>query len=254
MDAELAAAAAALAGARRVLVITGAGMSADAGLPTYRGIGGLYEQDLTEDGLPIEEALSGAMLRARPALTWKYLAQIEQACRGVQPHAGHRALALMQSVIPQLSVLTQNIDGLHQAAGQREVIEIHGRLHALRCDSCGAAPAVSSFAELSGLPPACPACGESLRPQVVLFGEALPAAAIERLEQVLARGVDAVMSIGTTSVFPYIAAPVVQAARLGLPTIEINPGETEVSGVVRHRVRQRAIDALPALLHRLQGR
>src|SRR5438132_12154589 len=100
--------------ARRVLAITGAGISADSGLPTYRGIGGLYESDLTEDGFPIEEALSGDMMRSRPDITWKYIYQIESSCRDRKHNAGHEALAQMQSRYERFTVLTQNIDGFHR--------------------------------------------------------------------------------------------------------------------------------------------
>ncbi|MCC2656136.1 MAG: NAD-dependent protein deacylase [Panacagrimonas sp.] len=232
--------------ARRVLVITGAGISADSGLPTYRGIGGLYETDMTEDDLPIEVALSGQMLRARPAVTWKYLSQVECACRGARPNAGHFALARMANGFRRLTVLTQNIDGFHRDAGQEHLIEIHGNVHELFCTECRREWWVKDYAHLQ-TPPRCEDCHGPVRPRVVLFGEQLPASAIERLEAAMDEGVDLVMSIGTTSVFPYIAGPVIQAARIGLPTIEINPGESEVSSVVSVRIPERAATVLPRL-------
>lgn len=239
-----------LARARRVLAITGAGISADSGLPTYRGIGGLYDGTQTEDGLAIEEALSGEMMRTRPALCWKYIHQIESACRGGQPNVAHLALAQLQDRYEHFTVLTQNIDGFHRAAGSRDVIEIHGTVQELYCTRCGAERRVADYAGLA-IPPACGACGGLERPRVVLFGELLPEYAVTRLQDLMERGVDAVLSIGTTSVFPYIAGPVVQAARAGIPTVEINPGSTEVSGLVRHRIRARAAQVLPELLRRL---
>jgi NAD-dependent deacetylase len=232
--------------ARRVLVITGAGISADSGLPTYRGIGGLYETDLTEDALPIEVALSGQMLRARPAVTWKYLSQVESACRGARPNAAHYALARMANGFRRFTVLTQNIDGFHRDAGQEHLIEIHGNVHELYCTECLREWWVQDYAHLQP-PPRCEDCRGPVRPRVVLFGEALPPVAIEQLENAMAEGVDLVMSIGTTSVFPYISGPVVQAARMGLPTIEINPGESEVSSVVSVRIPERAATVLPRL-------
>ena len=247
----LKAAASELCRARRVLVITGAGISADSGLPTYRGVGGLYEGAGTEDGIAIEEALSGAMLRRRPEIAWKYLLQIAHACAGRAPNDAHRALAAMQARYPQFTVLTQNVDGLHAAAGSRDLIEIHGNLRRLWCTTCGYEQRDPVLAELQA-PPACPCCAATLRPDVVLFGESLPEAAVARLEQVLDAGVDFVMSIGTSSGFPYIAAPVAMAARAGLPTLEINPARTEVSYLVRHRLEARAAEALPALWELLQ--
>ena len=196
------------ADARRILFITGAGISADSGLPTYRGIGGLYDRNLTDEGLEIEEALSGDMMAQRPDITWKYIAQIEAACRGVQPNAAHDAIAWLEAARDGVTVLTQNIDGLHRAAGSRDLIEIHGTLHSLLCTGCGERQEVPDYESLA-LPPACLECGSLLRPEVVLFGEALPRQAVDRLLAVLEVGVDLVFSIGTTSVFPYIAEPVV---------------------------------------------
>lgn len=239
-----------LGAARRVLAITGAGISADSGLPTYRGIGGLYEVDLTEDGLPIEEALSGAMMRKRPALCWKYIHQIESSCRGAGPNAAHAALASLQQRFESFTVLTQNIDGFHRVAGSRDLIEIHGRIHDLWCVECGAEREVADYAGLD-IPPACARCGGLERPRVVLFGEMLPEPALLRLQAVMDEGVDAVLSIGTTSVFPYIAAPVLMARRRGIPSIEINPGRTEVSDLVGLRLRERAAVVLPELQRRL---
>lgn len=247
----LRAAASELCRARRVLVITGAGLSADSGLPTYRGVGGLYEDVATEDGVSIEQALSGPMLRRRPELTWKYLSQIAQACAGREPNEGHRALVEMAGRFERFTVLTQNVDGLHARAGSRDLIEIHGNLRRLWCQTCGYEERDPAVPELAG-PPGCPCCGSTLRPDVVLFGESLPPAAIERLEQVLGEGVDFVMSIGTSSGFPYIAGPVAMAARAGLPTLEVNPARTEVSYLVRHRLEARAAEALPALWELLQ--
>jgi NAD-dependent deacetylase len=232
--------------ARRVLVITGAGMSADSGLPTYRGVGGLYDSGPTDDGVAIEEVLSGAMMRERPELCWKYLSEIERACRGREPNAGHRVLAALAPAYERFTVLTQNVDGFHRYAGSRDLIEIHGNLHRLHCASCPYEFEAADYAGLS-IPPGCPYCAGLVRPRVVLFGEALPRPEVERLHALMEQGVDLVLSIGTTSVFPYIAQPVIAAARRGIATAEINPGGSEVSHLVRHRVRQRAAPALQEL-------
>jgi NAD-dependent deacetylase len=241
------------AGAQRVLFITGAGISADSGLPTYRGIGGLYNGNATAEGYAIEEALSGGMMASRPEITWKYLAQIEANCRGAQPNAAHAAIAWLEQRNGGVTVLTQNIDGLHRAAGSRELIEIHGTLHRLSCTACGLRREVRDYAGMA-MPPACPDCGAMLRPDVVLFGEALPLAAVQRLIATIERGVDLVLSIGTTSVFPYIAEPVVDALRRGVPTVEINPGESRVSDYVDYRLRLGAAQAMAELRRRIEKR
>lgn len=235
--------------AQRILFITGAGISADSGLPTYRGFGGLYDGNTTEEGLDIEEALSGDMLRQRPDITWKYIAQIEATCRGAQPNTAHRAIAKLEAERGGVTVLTQNIDGLHRDAGSRDLIEIHGSLHRLTCLGCAALFAVEDYAGLD-IPPVCPDCSGLLRPDVVLFGEALPGEAIEHLNDTLSRGVDLVFSIGTTSVFPYIAGPVAYARQAGIPTVEINPGESRVTPLVDYRLPMGAAAALEAILER----
>ena len=239
--------------AQRVFVITGAGISADSGLPTYRGIGGLYEEDLTEDAMPIEEALSGPMLRRAPEITWKYISQIEAACRGAKPNIAHETLAQMEQVCNGVSVLTQNVDGFHRDAGSTDVIEMHGNIHELHCMQCNYEIWMQDYTQLQALPPRCPECAAMLRPRVVLFGEMLPDAALDQYYKVLGSGIDMVLSIGTTAVFPYIAAPVAQAARAGIPTVEINPGVSEISGLVEHHLGERAAVALPDIYKAMMG-
>lgn len=250
-DDALAQAARMFAEARRVLVITGAGMSADSGLPTYRGIGGLYTHGPTEEGIPIEDALSGPMFARDPGLTWKYIAQIEKACRDAQPNDGHRVLAELAHAYDRFCVLTQNVDGFHLQAGSRDVIEMHGDIHRMGCTACGHRFSVESYARFTELPPRCENCGGIVRPQVVLFGEMLPFKAMTRYERALADGFDLVVVIGTSAVFPYIAAPVREAWQGGFPTVEINPQPTDVSRFCHAAIRQNAAEALVALQQRL---
>ena len=238
--------------ASRVFVITGAGISADSGLPTYRGIGGLYDTDGTEDGMPIEQALSGDMLSQRPDICWKYIAQIEAACRGATFNAAHQVLAELAPRYARLCVLTQNVDGFHRDAGSRDVIEMHGNIRRLSCTGCNHSEAVSDFAHIHSLPPYCE-CGAILRPDVVLFGEQLPGEALSHYYEALESGIDLVISIGTTAVFPYIAAPVDMAARQGVPTIEINPDISEISHLVDLHIRDRAAATLTAIQASLLG-
>jgi NAD-dependent deacetylase len=239
-------AARALSEARSVLFITGAGVSADSGLPTYRGIGGLYEDAETDEGVAIEEALSGPMFAADPAVTWKYIRQIEAACRGASFNDAHRLMASLERSKPRVWVLTQNVDGFHRAAGSENVVEIHGDVHDLHCTECAWAERVGDYASLDPFPH-CPRCGAVIRPRVVLFGEMLPAPAVASYERELRRGFDVVVAAGTTASFPYIAAPVMQARAMGKTTIEINPGHTVLSGVVDTRLRMGAAAAMRAL-------
>ncbi|WP_043238869.1 NAD-dependent deacylase [Stutzerimonas azotifigens] len=236
----------ALEAAERILFITGAGLSADSGLPTYRGLGGLYN-GTTAEGLPIEAALSGPMLQRDPALCWKYLAEIGRACHGATPNAGHRAIAELQARKPGCWVLTQNIDGFHRAAGSpaERLIEIHGQLAPLYCQACGREAADAERRLAGPLPPRCDACAGVLRPPVVLFEEMLPVEAVERLRRQQAIGFDLVLAVGTSASFGYILEPLLRCRTAGGFTVEINPATTELAAWVDLHVPGRALDVLP---------
>jgi len=155
----------------RLLFLTGAGLSADSGLPTYRGHDGIYQSDrLTRHGIPIEQALSESMLVARPDITWEFLVELERVTRRATFNRGHQVIAEMESHFREVWTLTQNIDGLHRAAGARNVIDIHGDLHELRCNRCTYRVTVRDYEHLT-LPPRCPLCSDFVRPDVVLYGE-----------------------------------------------------------------------------------
>lgn len=245
----LARAGAALREAERILVITGAGLSADSGLPTYRGLGGLYN-GVTAEGLPIEKALSGPMLERDPALCWKYLAQLGRACLGAKPNAAHEAIARLQHAKPGCWLLTQNIDGYHRLAGSPDerLIEIHGQLAPLFCRACGAVS--DDLAGVLGqpLPPRCNGCNGVLRPPVVLFEEMLPQGAIEALDQQVGKGFDAVLVIGTTASFPYIHAPIAETRAAGGFAIEINPLRSGLSASMDVFFESRALEVMPKLM------
>lgn len=268
--------------ARSVLFITGAGISADSGLPTYRGVGGLYNDNATEDGLVIEEALSGDVFAMRPDITWKYLLQIEQNCRGAQPNAAHRFIAALEDRLSCVMVLTQNVDGLHRKAGSCNLIEIHGGLRKLHCTACDFEEIAEDYAGLpsqapgrpkidlapvgggSGrrpdpgaqliMPLRCPQCQGILRPDIVLFGEQLPPGAIDRLLVAMNEGFDMVFIIGTSAVFPYISQPVIWAAGAGISTVEINPARTHLSDIVDYHLPLAAADAMTSIAARMTTR
>jgi len=249
MDKVIARVAQAIKQAERILLITGAGLSADSGLPTYRGLGGLYNGH-TAEGLPIEEALSGSMLQRDPALCWKYLAELGKACLGAQANAGHFAIAELQRKKPECWLLTQNIDGYHRAAGSpmERVIEIHGELAPLYCQSCGAVDAELAEHLERQLPPKCRQCAGVLRPSVVLFEEMLPEQAIDTLYCEVRKGFEVVISIGTSASFPYIVEPLLRTRQAGGFTAEINPQRTDLSARVDVHLQGRALDVLPELL------
>lgn len=221
-----------LRAAQRILFITGAGISADSGLPTYRGVGGLYNNRLTEENLPIELATSKMIMEIRPDITWRHLANIEQACRKARFNRGHEVIANIEQLKPQSWVLTQNIDGFHRAAGSKNLIEIHGCLYDLYCTGCHDEITVKDYSQLERIPPICPQCKSLIRPRVVLFEEMLPESAVYELNNQMAKGFEVVFSIGTTSVFPYIKRPILKAKAWGALSVEINPSKTEVSDLV----------------------
>lgn len=233
----------------QIFVVTGAGISADSGLPTYRGFGGLYDGKETEDGIPIETALSGPMFRSRPEITWKYLAQIEKGARGAKHNPAHEVLAAMESYFERVWVLTQNIDGFHATAGSQNVIEIHGNMHRMKCTSCDHSRTYEDYSNFQ-IPPLCPQCSELVRPDVVLFEEQLPTAAIEKLIEQSSQPFDLVMSIGTSNYFPYIVEPVIQASRAGIRTVEINPSETALSSLVDVKLPLKAAESLVEIWRR----
>lgn len=250
-QAEIPAVADALGRARRVAVLTGAGMSADSGLPTYRGIGGLYNDIESEQNMPIEDILHAYTLARNPALTWKYIAQIDRACRAAGPNDGHRVLAGWDARFDTW-VVTQNVDGFHRGAGSRNVIELHGSLSRLYCCACRTGFA-SAEIDLDVLPPRCAQCDGLVRPDVVLFGELLPDVAVSRYERELTQGFDVMIAIGTTAGFPYIAEPMLSAAARGCVTVEINPDRTVLSNAVTHRLAGAAREVLVALDAALAG-
>ena len=241
-----------LARSRSVLFVTGAGMSADSGLPTYRGVGGLYNRGETEEGFAIEEMLSGEMFRHKPEWTWKYLREIERACRGASFNRGHAVIAEMERRFQRVWTLTQNVDGFHFDAGSRNVIAIHGDLRRLRCTGCGERETLGDYAALPELPRC--ACGAVRRPDVVLFGEMLPEVGLRELKNQLREGFDLTFSVGTTSAFPYISFPVELAVQRERPSVEINPGTTRVSELATYRLALTASVALEAIWARYRER
>jgi NAD-dependent deacetylase len=231
-----------------VLAVTGSGISAESGLSTYRGTGGLYEDKTCEEGISIEEALSCDTFRSKPELTWKYLHQMESGARGKTWNRAHKILVEMESRFTRMWTLTQNVDELHQRAGAKNILEIHGNLYRLFCIACGARIDVPDYSSIEEHPPRCGACGDGiLRPDVVLFGEALAADAQQRFYEEIARGFGAVMVIGTSALFPYIQMPVHMGRRAGWTTIEINPDETCLSSLVDIRLAMKASEGLEAI-------
>ena len=203
----------ALAGAQSVVAFTGAGISAESGIPTFRGAGGLWRNhDATRLATP--EAFA-----ADPQLVWEFYAYRREVVAKSEPNAGHRALVAMEAAYPRFTLVTQNVDGLHQRAGSRNVILLHGDLWTLRCTGCGK-ESHDLRVPLPELPPRC-ACGAMLRPGVVWFGEALPPRAMPDAYAAV-EAADVLLVIGTScQVYPAASViPVALAAQV--PVLEVN--------------------------------
>ncbi len=234
----------ALVRGRRIAVLTGAGISAESGVPTFRdaqtGLWARYD--------PLDLATPEAF-RRDPKLVWDWYAWRRQLVAAARPNPGHFALVRLQELYPDLILITQNIDGLHALAGSRGVIELHGNIWRIKCSAgCGT---VASF-DPDAAPPRCPRCSAWLRPDVVWFGEPLPAAALEHA-QAAAVQCDVFFSIGTSAlVFP--AADLPRLAReSGALLVEINPDETPLTPLADFALRGPAGAVLPALLRRIEA-
>jgi NAD-dependent deacetylase len=221
----------------RVAVLTGAGVSAESGIPTFRSNGGFWRQHRFED-------LATPQGFARdPKFVWTWYEERRRAIAIARPNAGHVALAEMEKRVASFTLITQNVDGLHDLAGSRNVIKLHGDIWALRCLKCGREQVDRS--ELTDLPPHCE-CGGMLRPGVVWFGEQLPAGSIEGAEAAV-RAADLLIVAGTSAqVYP--AAGLIPLARAA---IEINPEATDISDDVTWSLRGTSAEILPGLLSEL---
>jgi NAD-dependent deacetylase len=231
---------AALRQARRVVVLTGAGVSAESGVPTFRDAQtGLWENFKPED-LATPEAF-----RRDPKTVWEWYAWRREKVRAVQPNDGHRALAAMARRFEEFTLVTQNVDGLHQRAGSKGVIELHGNITRTKCfEEDIAVPEWTSTGEV---PPRCPQCRGHLRPDVVWFGEALPDEAVNDAMRVSTE-CDLFLSVGTsTVVYPAAMLPEI-ALRHGATVIEINPDETPLTQSVTFSLRGPSGLILPQLL------
>jgi NAD-dependent deacetylase len=213
-DADLARCADRLRDARRVAVLTGAGISAESGIPTFRdALTGLWARYRPED-LATPEAFA-----RDPGLVWRWYAWRRAIVERAEPNAGHRALAGFERRVPDFALVTQNVDGLHQRAGSSRVLELHGNIMRTRCSRDG--NPVERWADGSDLPPLCPACGAPLRPDVVWFGEPLPAAALDAAWRA-AGACEVFLSIGTSNLVEPAASLPWRAASAGAEVIVIN--------------------------------
>ena len=226
--------------ARRVAVLTGAGISAESGVPTFRDAQtGLWAKYRPED-LATPQAF-----QREPRLVWEWYAWRREMVRKVEPNPGHYALAGMEERVPKFTLITQNVDGLHHRAGSRNIIELHGNIMRTKCFAENTT--VESWPASDSIPPKCPRCGAYLRPDVVWFGEALPEQAFERALNESSQ-CDVFFSIGTSAVVYPAASLPIEALHGGATVIEINPQATELSARATFSLRGPSGQLLPALV------
>jgi NAD-dependent deacetylase len=227
-----------LSGARHVAVLTGAGISSESGIPTFRGNGGMWQ------GEQAEELARPETFAREPERVWEFYNWRRATVAGCEPNPAHRALAELERRVPEMVVLTQNVDGLHQQAGSRNVIEMHGSLWRLHCTQC------TYFEEnRESLPPLpeCPRCGNLLRPGVVWFGEALPRGVLSAALDSVSRA-DILLVVGTSSLVQPAASFAHIAKRAGAVCVEVNLEATPNTGFMDFALHGKAGEILPALV------
>ena len=230
-----------LRSAGRVAVLTGAGISAESGIPTFRdALTGLWAR------YNPEELATPQGFARQPRLVWDWYAERRTRVGSARPNPGHHALVKIENHVPDFTLITQNVDGLHGAAGSRQVLELHGNIRRVRCS--GEGTVVSQWTDAGGLPPVCPECGALLRPDVVWFGEMLPTAETDAAWRATER-CEVFLSVGTSNLVEPAASLPWIARRHGAEVIVVNPSmEGQREGLGIHHLTGPAGVVLPALV------
>ena len=227
--------------AKHVVILTGAGVSAESGVPTFRdALTGLWAQ------YDPHELATPEAFRRNPKLVWDWYAWRRELVGNVAPNPAHFAIVKMAQHLPKLTLITQNVDGLHERAGSTNVIELHGNISKVKC--LGLNHPSDSWDESADVPPICPQCGSYLRPDVVWFGESLPR---EELETAVSatQSCDLFFSIGTSALVQPAASLPLMAQQNGTPTVEVNPQPTPITHAMTHVLPHPAGEIMPALVH-----
>ena len=226
--------------AQRVAVLTGAGISAESGVPTFRqaqtGLWARYDP---------QQLATPQAFRRQPQLVWDWYAWRRTLVAAAEPNPGHFALAEMERRVSRFTLITQNVDSLHHRAGSRTVLELHGNIARTTCSREGRV--IETWDETDERPPRCPHCGAFLRPDVVWFGESLPTDALE-MALAAARSAEVFLSIGTSGMVHPAAGLPLLAGEHGAVTVEINPEATPLSDEMTYCLRGPAGVVLPALV------
>ena len=248
MTAEIDRASERLGAARRVTVVTGAGVSAASGVPTFRSADGLWSN------FRVEELATAEAFSRNPRLVWEWYEWRRNRIAACEPNRAHEVLAAWSRHYPKFTLVTQNVDGLHERAGTRNVVRFHGSIWELSCwRSCGASPGRwrDDTTPLPAIPPPCPHCGGLARPGVVWFGEAIDPAVLE--ESLAALDCDVCLVVGTSAVVYPAAGLADEARRRGAYTIEINPEATDATPRFDLAIAGRAEEVLDEIERALGG-
>jgi NAD-dependent deacetylase len=235
----------ALRSARTVVALTGSGISVESGVPTFRDA----QTGLWARFDPEELATPEAFARD-PRLVWEWYTWRRELVEKTAPNPGHEALTELERRVPSFVLVTQNVDGLHRRAGSRNVIELHGNIRRSKCSREGVV--VEPREDDEEVPPSCPRCGAVLRPDVVWFGEMLPAEALEEAFEA-ARNCGLFFSIGTSGLVQPAASLSFEALQNGAIVVEVNPEETPLTRHTDYALRGRAGEVLPALVRTVYG-
>lgn len=234
-----------LRSAKHIAVLSGSGISAESGVPTFRdaqtGLWAKYD--------PHELATPEAFVRD-PKLVWDWYAWRRELVSKARPNPGHTALVEMERRAPRFTLITQNVDGLHRRAGSRNVIDLHGNIHRTKCSREGVG--IDGPPGTDETPPRCPRCGGPLRPDVVWFNESLPPETLNAALEA-AQTCDVFFSVGTSALVQPAASLPHLAAERGAITVEINPGETPFTNEAKFSLRGKAGEILPALVKAAWG-
>jgi NAD-dependent deacetylase len=236
-----------LKNAQHLTILTGAGISAESDIPTFRdALTGLWEN------YSAEKLASEKGFHQDPALVWGWYEWRRHKVLQAKPHAGHEMIAKLATQLPKVTLITQNVDDLHERAGSQNVLHLHGSIHTARCIECGhpykhpETSEIVEFPESRIEPPECEKCSDWVRPNVVWFGEALPVQALREAEQA-AEECDLMLIVGTSGlVYPAANLPMV-AIRRKITTIQVNPTETDLDTKVTFDLKGKAGVVLPEL-------
>ncbi len=225
---------------RRCVVLTGAGISAESGVPTFRGMDGLWNKYRPEQLATMEA------FQADSKLVWEWYNWRRGLIEKVEPNPGHHSLVEMEAALADYTLVTQNVDGLHRRAGSKQVVELHGNIHSSKCARCQAVAEYGLKVDPENIP-ACSHCGGRIRPDVVWFGESLDGEVIEAAFKA-AESADLFFSIGTSAIVHPAASLPVTAKRAGATLVEINPDRTPLTDMADFYIQANSGEVLPEIM------